>query len=133
METMLSQPITDQPESSGYILNLEIWRRQLAWLLLRMGMVVGGLIIVMAIYRAYVEDFTWRIPLYLGLYGVLGTLVFRGRASYRVPMLVMIGAMGAFGAANLTQFGINAESSLVLLSAALLTSIFFWPLGRLGG
>lgn len=131
MEPMSSQSITDQSNPSEPVVpSLEVWRQQLAWRLLRALVVVGGLAAAMGVYQAYVEAMFWQIPPRLGFYGLLVVVALWRRVSYQVRALVIIGVFGAFGAFNLTQFGVHGESPLFLLSATLAAALFF---GRRGG
>ncbi|HNT74996.1 MAG TPA: GAF domain-containing protein [Anaerolineae bacterium] len=105
--------------------DITVWRQKLARNLLRAIAIVGAPVIVVAIYEAISRNFTWQLPVRLGAYGILLLIAFWPQVSYRMQALVMIGVFATFGLFNLTQFGFNGESALFLMSAALLTALFF--------
>ncbi len=109
--------------------NIATWRQELARNLLRALAIIGAPVIVVASYETFSRNFTWQLPIRLGVYAVLVIIAFWPQISYRIQASVMIGVFAMFGMFNFTQFGFNGESALFLISATLLTAIFFgrWP------
>ncbi|MBN1875357.1 MAG: GAF domain-containing protein [Anaerolineae bacterium] len=105
--------------------NIDIWRQKLVRQLLVALSIIGGPVAAMAVYQAYIQNYPEQIPIRLGIYLLLIGITLWKRSSYKTQVLVIIGVFGGFGLFNMTQFGINGDSSYFLLSAAVLSSLFF--------
>jgi GAF domain-containing protein len=110
--------------------DIEVWRRQLIDVILRIVAVAAGVALVISGYYDYVNQNWTAILLYVAAYAFYLFVIFWKKSTYTLQTGTLLAILFGVGCINYYYSGFNGEGHVMMLTFAFFASVFW---GRLAG
>ncbi|MBN1873481.1 MAG: GAF domain-containing protein [Anaerolineae bacterium] len=104
---------------------ISYWRERAVHTVLRMLVVLGGVIVVVAAYIEFSRGLSERVPVYLASYGALLVVTFWRRVSYGVQSLALLALFYGTGLMAFVNSGLIGSGNVFFLLFVVLASLLF--------
>lgn len=107
--------------------DVQAWRRQMIWVLLRVAVVAAAVALVPGLIQI---QYPWLIVVYLAAYGTLVLVTFWQRVPYAVQASTVLALVYALGVVALLEDGLSGDGRVFLLTLPFLAVLLFgWRQG----
>ncbi len=99
------------------------WRAHSVQFFLRILIVFGGILVVLAVYMATVRGFQERIPVYLGVYGVVVAITLLRRIPYLVKAILLVLLFYGLGLMSFIGSARSGDGGILFLTFVMMTML----------